>query len=374
VRARANSLILFSSLSIGQWLNGNWNIFGRWTNKAPGVEAHSNSLSRFTAIFASWNYSAIKQSLQMKFFPLFILLLVVSCKENNPDRAADNGVQVYSLLGKEYFAPDEINPKLDSNLQVALKNFQADATEDNYIWLGRRYGYLIEYNKAIALFSEGIEKFPNSYRLYRHRGHRYISQRKFDAAVADLTKAAELMKGAPIEIEPDGQPNNLNKPLSTTQFNVWYHLALAHYLKGDFVQAEQAYLECLAVSDNDDLLTAAIDWLYMTYRRQGKIDEAKKLLERISESMTIIENESYYKRLKMYKGLLPVDSVLSVDTAAEDVDLALATQGYGVGNWYLYQGDTAQAFTIYEKVVAGRHFSAFGFIAAEADLARLKTE
>jgi len=308
----------------------------------------------------------------MKFSPLFILLLLLSCKENKSAQPAAEEVQVHSLLGVEYFAPEEINPKLDSNLQVALKNFQADATEDNYIWLGRRYGYLVEYNKAIALFTEGIEKFPNSYRLYRHRGHRYISQRKFDAAIADLTKAAELMKGTPIEIEPDGQPNKLNKPLSTTQFNVWYHLALAHYLKGDFVHAEQAYLACLAVSDNDDLLTATIDWLYMTYRRQGKMDEAKKLLERISESITIVENESYYKRLKMYKGLLPVDSVLSVNAGAEDVDLALATQGYGVGNWYLYQGDTTQAYTIYDKVVKGRHFSAFGFIAAEADLVRLR--
>ena len=310
----------------------------------------------------------------MKFYPLFILLLLVSCNENKPEQSAVKEVQVYSLLGAEYFAPEVTDPKLDSNLQVALKNFQADANEDNYIWLGRRYGYLVEYNKAVALFSEGIEKFPNSYRLYRHRGHRYISQRKFDAAIADLNRAAELMKGSPIEIEPDGQPNKLNKPLSTTQFNVWYHLALANYLKGDLVNAERAYLECLAVSDNDDLLTATIDWLYMSYRRQGKVDEAKKLLERISENMTIVENESYCKRLKMYKGLIPVDSVLSVDASAEDADLALATQGYGVGNWYLYQGDTARAITIFDKVVTGRHFSAFGFIAAEADLARLKTE
>ncbi len=301
-----------------------------------------------------------------------ILLLAFACKENNPEQAAAEAAQVYSLLGVEYFEPEEVNPKLDSNLQVAIKNFEADASEDNYIWLGRRYGYLVEYNKAIEIYSEGIDKFPNSYRLYRHRGHRYISQRKFDAAIADFTKAAELMQGAPIEIEPDGQPNELNKPLSTTQFNVWYHLALAHYLKGDFANAEKAYLECLAVSDNDDLITATVDWLYMTYRRQGKVEEAKKLLDKISDTMTIVENESYYKRLKMYKGLLPVDSVLTVNAGAEDVDLALATQGYGVGNWYLYQSDTAQAMSIFEKVVTGNHFSAFGFIAAEADLARLR--
>lgn len=303
---------------------------------------------------------------------LVISLTNLGCKENNPEQAAAEAAEVYSLLGLEYYAPTELNPNLDSNLSVAMKNFDTDPSENNYIWLGRRTAYLSRYNKAIAIFSEGLEKYPNSYRLYRHRGHRYISQRKFDAAISDLKKAVELMKDAPLEIEPDGQPNKLNKPLSSTQFNVWYHLGLAYYLKGDFENAEQAYLECLNVSDNDDLITATVDWLYMTYRRQGKVDTANKLLEKITDGMTIIENDSYFKRLKLYKGLLPVDSVLSVNASNEDVDLALATQGYGVGNWHLCQGDTVQAIQIYERVIGGKHFSAFGFIAAEADLARLQ--
>jgi hypothetical protein len=88
--------------------------------------------------------------------------------------------------------------------------------------------------------------------------------------------------------------------------------------------------------------------------------------------MTIIENDSYFKRLNMYKGLLPVDSVLNVNSNNADIDLALATQGYGVGNWYLCNKDTTNAISIYEKVVGGKHFSAFGFIASEADLARLR--
>ena len=55
-----------------------------------------------------------------------------------------------------------------------------------------------------------------------------------------------------------------------------------------------------------------------------------------------------------------------------DQDLAIATQGYGVGNWYLYNGDTAKAIKIYEQVIGGKHWSAFGFIAAEADLYNLE--
>lgn len=305
----------------------------------------------------------------MKRILLPILILAFSCKENNPEQAA---AEVYSLLGLEYYAPTEANAKLDSNLAVAQKNFDADPSEENYIWLGRRLAYKVNYNRAIEVFSQGIEEYPNSYKLYRHRGHRYLSQRKFDAAIADFIKAAELMPALPLEIEPDGMPNKINKPLSTTQFNVWYHLGLGYYLKGDFENAEQAYLKCMDVSDNDDLIAATADWLYMTYRRQGKTEAATKLLERITDTMTIIENDSYFKRLNMYKGILPVDSVLNVSSTASDADLALATQGYGVGNWYLYNGDTAQATSVFERVIGGKHFSAFGFIAAEADLARIR--
>lgn len=302
-----------------------------------------------------------------------ILLLILSAC-STPEQKSEPVPVLTGLDSKQYFEPERsetAQAKLDSNLNVAKKNFEADPSEDNYVWLGRREGYLYHYNEAIAILSEGLEKYPNSYKLFRHRGHRYISIREFNKAIADLQMAASLMPRQPLEIEPDGQPNKINKPLSNVQFNVWYHLGLAHYLKGDFESAEKAYLQCLDVSDNDDLITATADWLYMTYRRMEKPEEAGKVLELIREDMNIIENDSYYLRLQMYKGMLPPDDLLKVSSSNEDVDLALATQGYGVGNWYLCEGDTTRAVEIFKQVTAGKHFAAFGFIAAEADLHRL---
>jgi len=278
-----------------------------------------------------------------------------------------------SLLGKDFYEPERSDSEqaaLDTNLVIVQKNFEADPSEENYIWYGRREAYLYHLNKAIDIFSEGIEQYPDSYKLLRHRGHRYISIRQFDKAIADFEKAVQLMEGKEIEIEPDGQPNKLNIPLSNTQFNVWYHLGLAHYLKGDFAKAEDAYKQCMQVSDNNDLFIATADWLYMTFRRQGKLKDAEELLTMVVEGMPVIENDSYYRRLKLYKGLLQVDDVLNPDPQSVDFDLALATQGYGVGNWYLYNGDSAKAKEIFEKIVSGKHFTAFGFIAAEAELAR----
>jgi tetratricopeptide (TPR) repeat protein len=308
----------------------------------------------------------------LSFYSLLILFLA-ACSSS--EKKAESSMPVLTGLdGKVYFEPvwsESAKVKLDSNLAVAREKFNEDPSEENYIWLGRRQAYLYQYNQSINTFTEGLDQYPNSYKLFRHRGHRYITIREFNKAVADLQMAASLMPRQPLEIEPDGQPNKLNIPLSNVQFNVWYHLGLAHYLKGDFESAEKAYIQCLDVSENDDLLTATADWLYMTYRRMNRPEEAKKVLELIKDDMNIIENDSYYQRLKMYKGLISPEEVLNVQGDSEDVDLALATQGYGVGNYYLVEGDTTLAVEIFRQVTNGKHFSAFGFIAAEADLQRL---
>jgi tetratricopeptide (TPR) repeat protein len=259
----------------------------------------------------------------------------------------------------------------DSNLFEAQQNFTTDSSEENTIWVGRRLGYINRMDEAIAFYTRAITRFPDSYKLYRHRGHRYISTRQFDLAIQDLERAAALMKDLPIETEPDGIPNKLNKPLSSGHFNVWYHLGLAYYLKGDFEKALSAYLNCMKVSDNDDSIVATADWLYMTYRRLGKTQEADALLKTIPDTMTIIENDSYFIRLKMYKGLLPPDSVLNPDPNREDYDLSLATQGYGVGHWYWLNNDKGKAKAIFEKILLGKSTNAFGYIAAETELKRL---
>jgi hypothetical protein len=299
---------------------------------------------------------------------LFLLGSLSGCSNK------DGKPVVVSLLGKSYYEPvrkEKVQARLDSNLAQAKRDWEADPSEENYVWYARRLGYLSRYQQSVDVMTEGLSKFPNSARLYRHRGHRYISMRQFDKAIEDLIKARDLAPATPLEIEPDGVPNMINTPLSSLQFNIWYHLGLAYYLNGDFANAEAAYLECMKTCVNDDLTVATVDWLYMTYRRQGKTDEASQLLNLVTDSMNIVENDSYLKRCLMYQGKLSPEDVLKVSMADLDqAALTMATQGYGVGNWFLCNGNREQAQTIFKQVVAGEHFGAFGFIAAEAELAR----
>lgn len=304
----------------------------------------------------------------MKFYVYVLFLMVISACSDQPEPVT------IGLDGRAFYEPQrspEQQNALKKSLLEAKTKFEKDASEENYVWYGRREGYLLHLQKAIDIYTDGIEEYPDSYRLYRHRAHRYISLRDFDNAILDGIKAVELMEGKPVESEPDGVPNKLNIPKSTTQSNVWYHLGLAYYLKGEYANAAKAYEACMKFSDNDDLLVATSDWLFMTYHRLGKKTEADSLLNKISPQMSIIENESYHKRLLMYKGEYQPELLLAVEQGGVAPDIALATQGYGVGNWYLIQGDTAKAIDLFKRVVEGTSFTAFGFIAAEADLQRL---
>jgi hypothetical protein len=85
--------------------------------------------------------------------------------------------------------------------------------------------------------------------------------------------------------------------------------------------------------------------------------------------MQVKENKSYYDRLLFYKGLKKEEDLVNVEKAT---DLEIATVGYGVANWHLYNGNRAKAEEYFRKIVSGKYWPAFGFIAAEAELARKK--
>jgi tetratricopeptide (TPR) repeat protein len=267
------------------------------------------------------------------------------------------------------FTP-EIQREREDLLLAAHNSFEALPNDpDAVIWYGRRLAYLDRYHDAINVFTEGIRKSPDEPRLYRHRGHRYITLRQYDAAIDDLKKAESLTKGKPDVVEPDGIPNARNIPTTTLQSNICYHLGLAYYLKGDFERALPVYRRCYSesLSSNADRIVSSANWLYMTLRRMGRAAEAEKVLDSISTSMDVIEDVPYHKLLLMYAGEIAPEELEREGTPSTSDGVTIL---YGIGNWYLVNGETDRAAAIFHRIVESDQWAAFAYIAAESELAR----
>jgi tetratricopeptide (TPR) repeat protein len=236
------------------------------------------------------------------------------------------------------------------------------------IWVGRRIAYLGRYREAVEHYGAAIAEHPQEARLYRHRGHRYLTLRLLAEAEADLERAAELIAGRPDEVEPDGLPNAAGIPTSTLATNVWYHLGLARYLQGDFAAAAEAYRRCLGASNHPDNRVAASYWLYLALRRAGREQEAAAVLGPIDPAMELLENHAYHRLLLVFAGRLKAEELLR-EARAED-GLGFATTAYGVAAWHLLSGATERGEKLLQEIVAGSEWPAFGHLAAEADLAR----
>lgn len=281
-------------------------------------------------------------------------------------------VQAISFLGdtlRTFPLPEAVQARYESQLAEARAAYdRAPTNADSIVWLGRRLAYLGRIREAIAVYTAGIALHPDNPWLYRHRGHRYLTVRELDHAIRDFERANKLTAGRPDQVEPDGQPNAMNQPIGTLRSNILYHLGLAYYLKGDFARALPVYRRELAESRNDDRRVSTAHWLYMALRRLGRPREAAQVLRPIRKQMNIVENDTYHRLLLMYKGELPPDSVLAT-TPSGEMSVTDATAAYGIGNWHLYNGRPAAARDIFRRIVAGGQWGAFGFIAAERELA-----
>jgi tetratricopeptide (TPR) repeat protein len=284
------------------------------------------------------------------------------------------GVEAISFLGDTLWQPafdSATGARLEANLKAAKSALDAAPLDaDSMIWYGRRLAYLGRYRDAIEVFTAGVHAHPEDARFFRHRGHRYITTRQLDLAIDDFVRAAQLVAGEPDVVEPDGAPNARGIPISTLQSNIWYHLGLAHYLRGDFERALSAYRECMKVSDNPDKLVSTSHWLYMTLRRLGRADEAAEVLQPIHAEMDIIENQAYHQLLLMYKGELDPEALLEGPEGSDTPSSAAVA--YGVGAWYLYNGHEDQAQAVFNGMLQGSGWAGFGYIAAEAEVARLQ--
>lgn len=254
---------------------------------------------------------------------------------------AGQSVQYRSRAGIAYRAQADTGP-----IARAERALAADRRNvDSIIRLGLAQAGARRYREAIRTFTRGLRIAPENAVLYRWRGHRYLSVREFDRALTDLTRG---------------------NALDSTSQGIWYHLGVVRFARGEFDLAADAFARAQARAPDAGELAGATDWLWMSLMRAGRPGEARAMLERRPDSLPA--TNAYVQRLRLYRGEIGPDAVL---TPADTGDVAIATLAYGIGNWHLLQGDTARAREWFQKSVASGGWPAFGFICAEAELARL---
>ena len=260
--------------------------------------------------------------------------------------------------------PPETKKELELDLKVAQAAFDAAPDrEDSYIWLGRRLGYLGRYEEAVAVFTEGLEKFPDSYKLLRFRGRHKARSRDFDGAIADYKLGLQKMEGHADTFEPDGAPNARGLTISTYRSNLHYYLGQTSFAVGDYRQmVEQLDLSTrspIALPIEDHKVAVAF-WKYIALMKLGENKQARAALMSVPAKLDLIENEFYHRAVLVLQGRTG-----DAEVAANGDSLAK----FALGMKKRFEGDEAAAKEILENVVRD---NALGYWPAEVELVSMK--
>ncbi|MDQ6633510.1 MAG: tetratricopeptide repeat protein [Gemmatimonadota bacterium] len=213
-----------------------------------------------------------------------------------------------------------------------------------FIQLGIAQAGARQMQEARQTFTRALAITPNDPILYRWRGHRNLSVRNFEAAMADLTRGYGM---------------------DSTIYGILYHLGVLRFVRGDFNAAAAAFARAQPRAPDGGELAGATDWLWMSLQRAGRSAEAAAMLARRPD--TLPASNAYVRRLKLYRGEIGPDAVL---TPTDTADIDVATLAFGLGNWYMVKGDTVRARELFRRSVQSGGWPAFGFIASEVELTR----
>jgi tetratricopeptide (TPR) repeat protein len=286
--------------------------------------------------------------MRIKIMALGIVMLLPVASFGEP---GSGPFELTSALGRKlYGLPD------DQKLVDARTKLAADPKNvDSIVALSKAQAARRQYKEAVASDTAGLTQAPNNGTLLVERGHYELGLREFAAAKRDLKRASELT--------PDVQ-------------EVFYHLGLAHYFLGEFVDAGAAFGKARDLSKNDDGVISSSNWMYASLRRAGKDAEAEEVLKRITPDMKNADAHEvfYLKLLRFFQGKMSEEEVLPPAPQGDDLEAELAfdTTAYGVANWDLTHDKTKHAKELFSEIVQGQAWNTFGFVGSEVELKRLK--
>lgn len=261
--------------------------------------------------------------------------------------------EITSLLGTKFYSlPDD-----KGVVATAQKNLAADAKNPTLMLkLAQAQAAVWQYREAVDTCTKALESAADNADLYLERGHRELALREFANARSDLNRAVTL---------------------DPKKVDAYYHLGLSHYFLGEFAESADAFHHAVDLAPDTDSRINSTNWLYASLRRANKREEAAEALKKIRPDITAGGHSQFYLHLvRFFQGAMKESDVVPSEPAAGATDLEpelqFDTVAYGVGNWHLYNGQSAQAQEYFQRIVKGRVWVTWGFIGSEADLVRMR--
>ncbi len=313
----------------------------------------------------------------MKVLPFIALLFVAfACSEEKSEtsdpppaetaKAPSPVVEAISFSGKNLYLRKAGTPALEKQTKI-IQNLQTKQvlSEDDYLELGYAFAAINQFNNAIEAYSQGLVSYPDSYKLLRHRAHRFLSTRKVEKAVTDLQRALTLEANADeeaLEYFPDG------KIKGSYEYWIWYHLGLAHYLQQHFGEAAAAFSKCWETAKTPKNKVGATDWMYNSYHKAGAPEKAAEALEAFTFEKEQDMNYAYSQRVQLYKGQKDPEDLLDVNREVSDWTATEMTVAYGIANWYQFRGDDQMARQIYDKILETPYWNAWAYVVTDKEI------
>ena len=83
-------------------------------------------------------------------------------------------------------------------------------------------------------------------------------------------------------------------------------------------------------------------------------------------------SEFYYNLVRFFQKAKTEAEIVPASAGSEmESELRFTTIAFGVGNWYLANGNTEKARGYFEKIVQGKVWGTWGYVGSEVELARM---
>ncbi len=261
--------------------------------------------------------------------------------------------EITSLLGRKFYSLADDK----GVVAAAQKNLAADAKNPTLMLkLAQAQAAVWQYREAVDTCTKALESAADNAELYLERGHRELALREFANARSDLNRAVTL---------------------DPKKVDAYYHLGLSHYFLGEFAESADAFHHAVDLAPDTDSRINSTNWLYASLRRANKRDEAAEALAKITPDITAKGHSQFYLHLvRFFQGAMKESDAVPPEpaTGASDLEpeLQFDTVSYGVGNWHLYNGQSAEAREYFQRVVKGQVWVTWGFVGSEVEIVRMR--